>query len=81
MNGELFNLPTHQRQSIEEEEGEDRHEASQNDELDRFYNKCQEKCHNEDENSIEQTPGEPRMETRCYLRILCSIERRIQNGF
>lgn len=77
MNGKQCNSQTHQRQSIEEKEGEDRHEASQNDKLDRFNNKCQEKCHNEDENSIEQTPGEPTVGTRRYFKILCFIEKRI----
>lgn len=77
MDGKQLNSPTHQRQSIEEEEGKDCREASQNDKLDRFYNECQGKCHNEDENTIEQTPGEPRTETRCYFRISCSTERRI----
>lgn len=75
MDGKKFNSLTHQRQSIQEKEAEDYHEARQNDKLGRFYNKCQEKGHDEDETSIEQTPGEPNVETKCYFSILCSLEK------
>lgn len=71
-------MPTYQRQSIEEKKGEDCHEASQNDNLDRFYNKRQEKSHNEDETSVQQTPGEPNVETECYFGISCSIGKDLQ---
>lgn len=39
--GKKDNSPTHQRQSIEEKESEDHHEASPNYKLGRFYNKHQ----------------------------------------
>lgn len=74
MDGKRFNSPTHQRQSIEQKEGEDHHDASQDDKLDRFYNERQEKGHDEDETSIEQTPGEPNVETKCCFSISHSIE-------
>lgn len=76
MDREIFHSLTHQRQSIQEKEAEDHHDARQNDKQCRFYNKCQEKGHNEDETSIEQTPGEPNVETKCYFNILCSLEKK-----
>lgn len=69
-----INSPTHQRQSVEKKEDEDHHEASQNDKLYRFYNKCQEKGCNEDEASIEQTPREPNMENNVILVFHVQLE-------
>ena len=44
------------------------------DKLGRFYNERQEKGHGEDETSIEQTPGEPNVETERYFNFSCSAE-------
>lgn len=70
-----MNPPTHQRQSIQQKEGEDHQEASQNDKLDCFYNMSQEKSHNKDETSIEQTPGEPKVERKLCFSISRSTEK------
>ena len=63
-------LPTHQRQAVEEKEGEDHREASQDDDWGIcHYNSHQSGC-DRDEASVHQTPGQPGIERKHQFKVL-----------